>query len=852
MSVRGSVPRRRQGAEALMTITAMGVIEMKMRENVVDAQVHGGGETGGFSIQMGAKAFSVLSQRLYSDKVMAVVREIACNAYDAHVEAGNAHVPLRVHMPSTYEPYFSIRDFGTGMTHNKVMKLYTTFFASDKTGSNEQIGGLGLGSKAPFAYASQFTVTTYLDGEMRIYVCTIGVNGEPQIVLADGMPCPTDEENGVEVSVSVRAEDFSRFEEKARIHFFRYDPLPEFVNAEHMNMEFDESLTRISNGGEDWRLRACSYYISHAHAVMGKVCYPIDLSQFTRSVSDVQRAMVQMPLEIDFSIGDLDIAPSREALSYDPATEEAICQKLDRVFHELNRHLVEEFDKVDTLWEASLWLQEKSALPTLGEFIRAMMRDGHFVKNGHIFNGFDFEVPFSSCPQLVINSYSRGKRRSQDSWEASLTKSDDGTAEYYGSFSVKPSNRKVFVVDDLEGRGAAGRIYHYLLRHSQISEVYLVKWYDSNDKNHAEYSKQVQRFMRALGKPEVRLASSLEQPPKSVTRSGGRGKGAAWNWNFNADGRNPKSKRRYNSAPTCRFCWSTAGDDFDFEDGGFYIPIENMLPIGMEDEKFMNIMRLGAKLLLLRRADDIVVGANPSQVKHYEEHPLWENVIEYLKRKVTQVVESDAYQAGAVACSAWSSFNDVTAAYGRDTYDIIEQLAARMGHVAPIIVELNSAITLFKTMRYNADQHINDWAKLAALLGVNRDTKNRNLPSMKRLWDAMMERYPMLKDDYFWGYYSRKDDRLKIMCEYIQMVEWRDGNIRADNDAWIDQILAWEGEDTVSDIQTQAFDASDVVLKIEVPEDEPVQDTNGQGNRLHASAAQFLSNAGVGVGSDQT
>ena len=39
-----------------------------------------------FSIEASAKAFFILSDGLYSNKIKAVVRELSTNAYDSHVE----------------------------------------------------------------------------------------------------------------------------------------------------------------------------------------------------------------------------------------------------------------------------------------------------------------------------------------------------------------------------------------------------------------------------------------------------------------------------------------------------------------------------------------------------------------------------------------------------------------------------------------------------------------------------------------------------------------------------------------------------------------------------------------------
>src|SRR5574341_1398425 len=94
-------------------------------------------ETGGFKIRTNAHAFRLLSSGLYSDKVAAVLREIGCNAADAHVEAGTPSLPFEVKLPNRIDSQFYIKDWGPGLSHDRVMGLYTTYFDSTKQDSND-------------------------------------------------------------------------------------------------------------------------------------------------------------------------------------------------------------------------------------------------------------------------------------------------------------------------------------------------------------------------------------------------------------------------------------------------------------------------------------------------------------------------------------------------------------------------------------------------------------------------------------------------------------------------------------------------------------------------------------------
>jgi HSP90 family molecular chaperone len=67
---------------------------MKLADRTVEIHSRGMESNNQFTIAQTSKMFKILSDSLYSDKVMAVIRELSTNAYDAHIAAGNKN-PLR-------------------------------------------------------------------------------------------------------------------------------------------------------------------------------------------------------------------------------------------------------------------------------------------------------------------------------------------------------------------------------------------------------------------------------------------------------------------------------------------------------------------------------------------------------------------------------------------------------------------------------------------------------------------------------------------------------------------------------------------------------------------------------------
>ena len=110
-----------------------------MKLHVTDNTIEQSGNfaTSNFKIEATAKAFKILSDGLYSNKIKAVVRELSTNAYDSHVDAGCREKPFDVQLPTRLDPTFCIRDYGTGLSYEDCMDLYSTYFRSNRTNSND-------------------------------------------------------------------------------------------------------------------------------------------------------------------------------------------------------------------------------------------------------------------------------------------------------------------------------------------------------------------------------------------------------------------------------------------------------------------------------------------------------------------------------------------------------------------------------------------------------------------------------------------------------------------------------------------------------------------------------------------
>ena len=302
---------------------------MKLNTTILPLEKSVENATSVFSIKTTAKAFKILSDGLYKDKILAFVRELSRNAYDSHIAAGRKNVPFEIHLPNSLEPFYHVKDFGTGLSHENVLHLYTTYFESTKTDSNDFVGALGLGSKSPFSYTSNFTVKSRFDGRERVYSCFLSETGIPSIVKMgessyDGLP-------GLTVVIPVESQHFNNvFTAVTKDLFFWDGTKPNVVG----HSGFVIKSPSISISGKNWYVMkqdVSNLYPKTPFAIQGNVGYPISSSLLTTE-NDVERSAIALMAKIcpviSFDIGQLDVTASREELSYDKPTIKNLIQRI--------------------------------------------------------------------------------------------------------------------------------------------------------------------------------------------------------------------------------------------------------------------------------------------------------------------------------------------------------------------------------------------------------------------------------------------------------------------------------------------------------------------------------------------
>lgn len=280
-----------------------------------------------------------LRDKIYSDKILAVVREYVCNALDEH-KKHNVSAPvdfgLRSSSDDSLATEFFVRDYAKGLSEHDIRNVFGMYFRSTKSNSNNQIGGFGVGSKAGHCYTDTFYIKSYFNGVCTMYVCALGGgnSGVPVGQILKVSESPT-LETGLEISLQIKNQDAVSFGNSC-FSFTRFCASPIVCH----NFK-DKSLPIvpervISRNGFSFRVfNAPHFNGSDLYLKMGDVSYAnTNFSSFLSRVSSLNKDLVMV---VDIPIGKMSLPISRENFESTPSNS--------RVLEEVRKTLVEIFEE---------------------------------------------------------------------------------------------------------------------------------------------------------------------------------------------------------------------------------------------------------------------------------------------------------------------------------------------------------------------------------------------------------------------------------------------------------------------------------------------------------------------------
>lgn len=467
---------------------------MKISEETIDVTKSDSLNEETFYIKATPEAFESISGRLYNNRILAPIRELAANAYDAHVDADKQNCPFEIQLPNAIDGNFRIRDFGTGISPLNITNIYRGYFNSTKQNSNKFVGCLGLGSKSPFAYTQNFNVKSYYNGICYHYTCYKNEKNFPSITPMGNTE--TTEPNGLEISFPVKSSDFRSFTEEVRGAFSFYQVKPKVVGSSD-DFKFKEYKYVLSNsdfGITDGR--------ENSFVVMGNIAYPFRVSDFYNtdcSFDSKETKIINWGIHLFVPIGSVGISSSREALSYNPETLKVIKQYMSNAVAALENELANKVKTIDNIWDARIYCNAANR----NVLVKVIQNDYESFTvnwNNKIISDIVEVNRLTGAPSLVQSLKKEPGRKNYDA--LSLRKSN--------TYSFYVKRDMILFVNDMNigGYAAASRY----MDAENISSAYIV----SND-----YSDD---FIKELGIPlnQVVFVSSIEKAERKPRIVGGQ------------------------------------------------------------------------------------------------------------------------------------------------------------------------------------------------------------------------------------------------------------------------------------------------------------------------------------------
>jgi len=667
-----------------------------------------------FTIRANGKAFRILSDGLYSDKITAIIRELSCNAYDSHIEAGHADRPFTIHVPNKLEPWFSIRDYGIGLSHEEVMHLYTTYFESTKTNSNDYIGCLGLGSKSPFSYVDSFNVISYQDGVKRIYNAFMNEEGVPSIAAMG--ETETGDVNGLEVKFAVKETDIYSFVDRVPSIFSFYKVKPELIGNSGIKIrEYDYIME-----GKDWGIPTNQ---TGSWAIMGNVAYPLD--DFNVDLNDDQRSVLYSGLHIRFDLGELEPSASRESLSYTKATVANIKAKLNAIIDEIRTEASKMIEDAPTLWDARVMAWEllqgrASRLKKIFGGNSIFQYDGKSLSSGYV---------LLTGSTTDFNGSYRVECFSKRSWGTTVRKESVTT--------MQSSKGDKYFWKDIK-RGSDVRCKSLFEDNPELDHVYLVtnigRDKDGKDCDGIAHFKE----MTGMTDAHIKPVSDIDYTPE---KSGGRGTNSSKNsrkvlvygWNNDLS----------SWAKTgCGDHWKS--EKVDFNQGGIYVSIDRYKVDGNYNPKsYITEMKNSLLHLRIDISGRQIVGVKSAKVQEFVDAKNWVSLADYRASQYRKYIEKANMTEVFFYRKVQAELNSIFSYDRRDTYKSICKMSEGLDDDIDAILKYSKMTNNAVRLSSKASDVAYGLLKHAEL--VDKDKVSELVKTISGHLTSLQEKYPLFQ-----------------------------------------------------------------------------------------------------------
>lgn len=337
---------------------------MKINEAKPYLETSGELEEQFFSIQDTGMIFDILRNKMYSNPILAITREISCNARDAHREVGKTDVPVEIHLPNNLEPEYRIKDFGPGISPDRMSNIFIKYTASTKRNDNVQTGGFGLGAKTPFSYSDSFSIITIHNGIRYLYNCLIDSTKVGKLMLGD--ESPTDLPNGTEIIIPVLPKNFAEFISWTEHACRHWTVKPNITGGKIVWSEFNKilegkawALVSVSNNSGHTYGRSQPYADRAVKVIIDGIEYPLDIQALRKYANTKMIDACNGNFLLYFGVGELSLSASREQIYLDEKTQKLINVRLEEIEKDIQKIVTDKIEAFPTYWDANVFYRQE-------------------------------------------------------------------------------------------------------------------------------------------------------------------------------------------------------------------------------------------------------------------------------------------------------------------------------------------------------------------------------------------------------------------------------------------------------------------------------------------------------------
>jgi hypothetical protein len=290
---------------------------------------------------------------LYTNPLIAIIREYTANAYDSHMRIGSknpVHVDFKEFYVAGGESHkfgftgdalqITIQDLGIGMSLEDIADTYSKYGKSTKRDNNKEVGTYGLGSKSGLSLAQQVDVYAVKDEIATSAIIRLNSAKFPVIDIMDTEKVPNFP-NGVTVSMVVRKPEAEFYRDLEKF-FAAWKPGQILINNQNpFSIYEDNRFTAIGSFGKNimgWLYEDDeeSYVAPLSGVFVGPIYYHINTSDLKDNFhfsGDIlwlaRKAVINVP------VGSIDLTPPREGIAYTERTIKNLRAAYNALFEEI-------------------------------------------------------------------------------------------------------------------------------------------------------------------------------------------------------------------------------------------------------------------------------------------------------------------------------------------------------------------------------------------------------------------------------------------------------------------------------------------------------------------------------------